>query len=33
MLITHDPGLAARARRVVKMRGGTVVALEEHGTR
>ena len=33
MLITHDPGLAARARRVVKMRGGTIVAEEEHGAR
>ena len=33
MLITHDPGLAARARRVVKMRGGTIVAEEEHGGR
>jgi putative ABC transport system ATP-binding protein len=33
MLITHDPGLAARARRVVKMRGGTIVAEEENGGR
>jgi putative ABC transport system ATP-binding protein len=33
MLITHDPILAARARRVVKMRGGTIVAEEEHGVR
>jgi putative ABC transport system ATP-binding protein len=30
-LVTHDPALAARARRVVKMRGGTIVAEEEHG--
>ena len=33
MLITHDPILAARARRVVKMRGGSIVAQEEHGAR
>src|SRR2546421_12392382 len=33
MLITHDPTLAARARRVVKMRGGAIVAQEEHGAR
>jgi putative ABC transport system ATP-binding protein len=33
VLVTHDPGLAARARRVVKMRGGTIVAEEEHATR
>ena len=33
MLITHDPILAARARRVVKMRGGTIVAQEENGAR
>lgn len=33
VLVTHDPGLAARARRVVKMRGGTIVAEEEHGPR
>ncbi len=30
MLVTHDPVLARRARRVVKMRGGTIVAEEEH---
>jgi putative ABC transport system ATP-binding protein len=30
VLVTHDPGLAARARRVVKMRGGTIVAEEEN---
>jgi putative ABC transport system ATP-binding protein len=31
VLVTHDPALAARARRVVKMRGGMIVAEEEHG--
>ena len=32
VLVTHDPGLAARARRVVKMGGGTIVGEEEnHG--
>ena len=30
VLVTHDPVLAARARRVVKMRGGTIVDEEEH---
>ena len=30
VLVTHDPSLAARARRVVKMRGGTIVAEEEN---
>jgi putative ABC transport system ATP-binding protein len=29
VLVTHDPALAARARRVVKMRAGTIVAEEE----
>lgn len=33
VLVTHDPGLAARARRVVKMRGGTIVAEEENDLR
>ncbi|HET6407377.1 MAG TPA: ABC transporter ATP-binding protein [Chthoniobacteraceae bacterium] len=33
VLVTHDPGLAARARRVVKMRGGTIVAEEENVVR
>jgi putative ABC transport system ATP-binding protein len=33
MLVTHDPSLAARARRVVTMRGGAIVAEEEHATR
>jgi len=33
VLVTHDPGLAAQARRVVKMRAGTIVAEEEHGAR
>ena len=31
VLVTHDPSLAARARRVVKMRGGAIVEEEEHG--
>ncbi|MFM7180890.1 MAG: ABC transporter ATP-binding protein [Verrucomicrobiales bacterium] len=32
VLVTHDPALAARARRVVKMGGGTIVGEEEnHG--
>ncbi|RBP40353.1 putative ABC transport system ATP-binding protein [Roseimicrobium gellanilyticum] len=26
VLVTHDPGLAAKARRVIKMSGGTVIA-------
>jgi len=30
VLVTHDPVLAARARRVVKMRGGAIVEEEEH---
>jgi putative ABC transport system ATP-binding protein len=30
VLVTHDPVLAARAHRVVKMRAGTIVAEEEH---
>ena len=30
VLVTHDPVLAARAGRVVKMRGGTIVAEELH---
>jgi putative ABC transport system ATP-binding protein len=30
VLVTHDPALAARARRVVKMRGGAIVEQEEH---
>jgi putative ABC transport system ATP-binding protein len=33
MLVTHDPSLAARARRVVTMRGGAIVAEEEHAAR
>lgn len=33
VLVTHDPGLAARARHVVKMRGGTIAAEELHPTR
>ena len=33
VLVTHDPVLAVRARRVVKMRAGTIVAEEEHGSR
>jgi putative ABC transport system ATP-binding protein len=32
VLVTHDPALAARTRRVVKMSGGTIVGEEEnHG--
>lgn len=31
VLVTHDPALAAKARRVVTMRGGTIVAEEENG--
>jgi putative ABC transport system ATP-binding protein len=30
VLVTHDPALAAKARRVVKMSGGTIIAEEEH---
>jgi len=33
VLVTHDPSLAARARRVITMRGGAIVAQEEHATR
>jgi putative ABC transport system ATP-binding protein len=33
VLVTHDPALAARARRVVTMRGGAIVAQEEHAAR
>jgi putative ABC transport system ATP-binding protein len=33
VLVTHDPSLAARARRVVTMRGGAIVAEEEHASR
>jgi putative ABC transport system ATP-binding protein len=32
VLVTHDPALAARARRVVKMRGGAIVGEEEHAS-
>lgn len=31
VLVTHDPSLAAKARRVVKMSGGTIVGEEVHG--
>jgi putative ABC transport system ATP-binding protein len=30
VLVTHDPVLAAKARRVVKMSGGTIISEEEH---
>lgn len=30
VLVTHDPGLAAKARRVIKMSGGTIISEEEH---
>jgi len=33
VLVTHDPTLAARARRVITMRGGAIVAQEEHASR
>lgn len=33
VLVTHDPALAAKARRVVTMSGGTIVAEEENGAR
>jgi putative ABC transport system ATP-binding protein len=33
VLVTHDPSLAARARRVITMRGGAIVAQEEHASR
>jgi predicted ABC-type transport system involved in lysophospholipase L1 biosynthesis ATPase subunit len=26
MLVTHDPALAARARRVIRLAGGTIVS-------
>lgn len=32
VLVTHDPALAAKARRVVKMSGGTIIAEEEHAS-
>jgi putative ABC transport system ATP-binding protein len=31
VLVTHDPALAAKARRVVKMSGGTIIAEERNG--
>ncbi|HEY1053390.1 MAG TPA: ABC transporter ATP-binding protein [Prosthecobacter sp.] len=30
VLVTHDPGLAAKARRVIKMSGGSIIAEEEN---
>lgn len=30
VLVTHDPTLAAKARRVVSMNGGTIISEEEH---
>ncbi|TDU70920.1 putative ABC transport system ATP-binding protein [Prosthecobacter fusiformis] len=30
VLVTHDPSLAAKARRVIKMAGGTIIAEEEN---
>lgn len=30
VLVTHDPALAAKARRVVRMSGGTIIAEEEN---
>lgn len=33
VLVTHDPGLAAKARRVVRMAGGTIIGEEEHAPR
>ncbi len=33
VLVTHDPALAARAGRVVKMRGGAIVSAEERDGR
>lgn len=30
VLVTHDPALAAKARRVVRMRGGKIIAEEEN---
>ena len=32
VLVTHDPALAAKARRVVKMSGGTIIAEEENAS-
>ncbi|MDG2400037.1 MAG: ABC transporter ATP-binding protein [Akkermansiaceae bacterium] len=32
VLVTHDPGLAAKARRVVTMSGGSIVSEEENET-
>ncbi len=32
VLVTHDPALAAKARRVVKMSGGTIIGEEEHAS-
>ena len=31
VLVTHDPGLAAKARRVVKMSAGTIISEEQNG--
>jgi len=33
VLVTHDPALAAKAHRVIKMSGGTIIAEETHGER
>ncbi len=33
VLVTHDPNLAAKARRVVRMGGGTIIGEEEHASR
>jgi putative ABC transport system ATP-binding protein len=30
VLVTHDPILAAKARRVIKMSGGTIIEEQEH---
>lgn len=30
VLVTHDPSLAAKARRVIKMKGGTIISEEEN---
>jgi putative ABC transport system ATP-binding protein len=32
VLVTHDPALAARAHRVIRMDGGTISSEEEHAT-
>ena len=32
VLVTHDPALAAKARRVVKMSGGSIIAEGEHAS-